>query len=366
MITVNREQFDEAAKSVASIAKKGAISPAAEAAFLSSSEDGVFSIKGTDMANWLSLSIPGDGGSIEPIQVDAFKLADIVSKLTGETVKIEAKDGYLHLASNKSKRKIAGMATTYPVSPPVEGITSTINVADLRAAIDFAKPIVDVQHNMPMIRGVRLADDHAIGTNGGGFCAARCDGVGEPITLTIDTIKLLKSVTSSDEAELTHDGRRVSIRWDGGEIASSLIEGDWGFLRAGGVSGFIKDHDAHLTCHPAELMRAVTAVNALAASDSATRTSRVALSLSREGCAVVPKSSVGEGEEPFDAEWDGEDMTINILHNNLDRAFKGFDANADVVIGITALPESGNEGAKGCTIRQPSQAGLVAMVSQVR
>lgn len=364
MITIAQEDFQKACAAIASIAKKGAISPAAEMAFLSS-EAGMLTIKGTDLENWLSLTVEGKG-DIEPIQVDAFKLAELVAKLTGDDVKADVKDGYLHLSSGKSKRKLSGHVTNYPEVPAPTGPDEcTLQVDDLRAAVSFCHPSIG-DGDKSQFNGVRLQAGNAVAYNGSGFAGATVTGLTCDLTLAPGTIKLLKWLPEGETVRLVTGERLLSLEWNGGRLLSSKMEGDWPFLR-NGLDAILAKHEHALVVSPFDLSTAINAVKAVAADDKLSKSKVVTLLLSAtNGVMVSVASSAGTAEEPVDAEWDGPDLRVNMSAARLASILSGFAQDLPVNIGISPLPDVGAGQPKGSVIRQDAKPGFVGMLAQIR
>lgn len=339
--------------------------PATSMAFLNLSATSL-TIKATDMDNWLSLSVPCDGPADSlDIQVDATKFADLVAKLSGDTVAMEIKDGSLHLSSGRSKRKLAGVATNYPEVGSPDGRIVAMRASDLKNALAFTAPSVSVEESKASFMGVRLQDGYAVAYNGAGLVASPINFDGSPTTLAPATIKLIRGHIADDAMlDLYTDGRLIGIKWDGGEIVSKPIVGEWPFL-ANGVDRIMPEHDHHLKVQPSALNEAIAAVNAVAADDKASKSKSLMVRLSKDGCFVSVESQFGSAEEPLDADWDGDDMSIFLASGRLRQILSGFASNEDVTIGITPLPE-GDVRPKGCTFRQDGMAGFVGMLAQIR
>lgn len=363
-ITINREKFAFACAAIGGIAKKEGISPAANMAFLSCHSGDTLTIKGTDMENWLSLEVPAKG-DMAAIQVDAFKLAELVAKLIGDEVKADVKDGSLHLTAGKSKRKLAGQVTNYPEVPTPSGWGGAVDIDALRDAVAFVGPsIAGVEK--PMFNGVRLQGSNAVAYNGAGLAAAGIDGLEiEGVTIAPSTLKLLKWLPDDGAVQFIIGERLLALEWANGRLIASKMEGDWPFLRDG-VETVLPQHDHALIVHPSDLMASINAVKAVAADDKASGSKVVTLALSGDECMVSVASGAGTADEPLDAEWGGPDLRVNMSVTRLAAIISGFAQDMPVTIGITPLPDIGAEKAKGCVIRQDAKPGCVGMLAQIR
>lgn len=362
---INLSSLKAAVQAAFASSKRDAIHPAATMAFLSHSP-GTLTIRATDMDNWLSLTIPCEGEPAQPsVQVDAGKFAELVGKLSGDMVKLDMMDGSLHLASGRSKRKLAGVVTTYPEVASPEGRTVAIPAKDLKAALSFTAPSVLVDESKASFQGVRLQDGYAVAYNGAGLVAAPIAFDGVATTLSPATIKLIRGHIGDDVMlDLYTDNRMIGIKWDGGELVSKPIVGEWPFL-AMGIDKIMPAHGTHLKVHPSAFNDAIASVNAVAAEDKASKSKSLAVRLSRDGCFVSVESQSGSAEEPLDADWDGDDMAIHLSSGRLRQILSGFEAAQDVTIGITALPE-GDVKPKGCTFTQDAMPGYVGILAQIR
>lgn len=362
---INLSPLKVAAHAAFASSKRDAIHPAATMAFLSYA-DSTLTIRATDMDNWLSLSIPCEGQTTQPsVQVDAGKFAELVGKLSGDTVKLDMADGSLHLTSGRSKRKLAGVVTAYPEVVSPEGRTVAISAKDLKAALSFTAPSVSTEESKASFQGVRLQDGYAVAYNGAGLVAAPLAFDGVAATLAPATIKLIRGHIADDVMlDLYTDKRMIGIKWDDGELVSKPIVGEWPFLTMG-VDKIMPSHDNHLKVQPSAFNEAIASVNAVAAEDKASKSKSLMVRLSRDGCFVSVESQSGSAEEPLDAEWDGDDMAIHLASGRLRQILSGFEAAQDVTIGITALPE-GDVKPNGCTFTQDAMPGYVGMLAQIR
>jgi DNA polymerase III sliding clamp (beta) subunit (PCNA family) len=360
-ITVNREDFNAACAAIASVAKKDGNSPASSMAFLSGKDDAL-EVKGTDMNNWLMLDVIGSSGAFaNDVQVDAFKLTELVSKMRGDNLKLDGVDGSLTIAGEKgSKRKLAGLVTAYPEIGHFDGDTSTVSIDDMRSAIDFAAPNMAGEDKIAY-QAVRLQSGNAVAYNGSGLAAANAGNVPD-VTIASSTISLLKFIPSGDVVTVTVGERLISFKWDGGALVSKQQEGDWPFLRSG-LDAIIPEHDHALIVSPAELSAAIVAVRAVAADDKSSKSKIVTLMLSGNGCVVSVQSQAGEATEPFDGEWSGDDIRVNMSASRLGSILKGFVPDMPISIGITPL---GDGKPVGSAFRQDAKPGCVGMLAQIR
>jgi len=357
-ITINREALSSACSAIAALGGEGN-SPTNKIAFLSLA-DGQLNIRGTDLTNWLTLSVPCDGEA-DAIQVDAGKLADLVGKLRGDEVKLSVESGTLNLQAGKSKRNLSGSVVTLPEPPPFTGTVVTIPADDLLSAIAFASKSMPGSEK-PEFDGIRLQAGHAVAYNGKGFSAAAVADLGDiAVTLTPSTVKLLK-VASGGPVRLTVGEHLVLVEWDGGSLVAKQLTGAWRFLD-GGVDRLLPERANSLLVHPAELSRAINAVKAVADFDGSAKSERVLLRLSASGCEVDVSSQQGAGTEPFEADWDGPDIVVRFLQSRLMASLGGFAPDMPISLGILELTDDKNA---GVTFRQAARPGMVGMLAQIR
>ncbi len=362
MITVDREALKNATAAIKSLEKRAFFTPS-YIAFLSC-ESGAFSVRGTDGDNWLSIRMECGGEPLAPIQVDAAKLAELVSKMRGDELKLDTVDGSLIIKGAKgSSRKLAGVVTVYPEPPAPEGETDTIEVDAFRDAIAFCAPSIPTSDDKATYQGVRLQGGNAVAYNGAGFVGASV-AARSAVTIAAGTIKLLKWLPDGGSVEMTVGERLTGFEWDDGSLISKQLEGSWSFL-AKGIDAILPDHADTLNVHPSELATAINAVKVVAADDKTSKSKVVTLALSREGCTVSVASQAGSAEEPFDAEWSGDDMRVHMSAMRLAGILSGFDADMPVLIGITALPDNDTEPKKGCVFQQDNKTGFIGMLMQM-
>lgn len=366
MITVNRQAFAKACQSANATASRDPNGPITFLSFLSYS-DGLLSVRATDTSNYLTHGIPSDGDGLQDIFLDAAKLSDTVSKMSGDELKLSTDAGALHITGGRgSKRKLSGSVMTYPSPPSPTGAAHALDIAAFRDAIAIAGPSM-AGDDKPDYHGVRVQAGSAVTYNGNGFVAAAIDGlaVDVGVTLSASTVKLLKCLPS-DGVSLYVTDRMLAFQWETGSIVSKRMDNEWRFL-ANGIDALLPVHEHTLSVHPSDLLAAISAVRPVSADDQVSRSKVVVLSLSRERCSMTPSSQAGSAYEEFDAEWSGDPLVVRLLGDSLSSALAGFAGDMPAEIGITALPDrDGAEKPKGCVIRQPSRAGVVAMLSQVR
>jgi len=358
-ITVNREALATACAALASMVGETSFATN-KIAFLSYAS-GQLHVRGTDLTNWLTFTIPVDGECMANVQVDAGKLSDLVSKLRGDDVRLSVDAGSLHLASGKSKRKLSGSVVELPEPPAFDGPSATLSIAKLLEAFSFNARTMPGSDN-PAYEGIRLQAGHAVAYNGKGFSAAAVEGLGNiAVTLTPSTVKLLKAA-SGEVVRLAVGERLVSVEWDGGSLVAKQMLGAWRFLD-GGIDRLLPAREHTLLVHPAELSRAINAVKSVADYDGSAKSERVVLRLSGDGCEVDVASQKGAGVEPFDADWDGPDITVRFLQSRLLAQLSGFSADSPISLGIAELVADKDA---GVTFRQAARPGMVGMLAQIR
>lgn len=317
------EDFNRLASAAASVADDKAPNPIARMVRLEAI-DGALTARATDMAYWLSLRAPCDGG-LAPVLVSASKLADVVGKLKADTIEVAIDADGLHIKAKGSKRKLAvHPSDAFPMLPPVGGEPMTLDGGRFKECLAFCMPFADPGRTP--YDGVNLSGNAFAATDG--KTMARIEyGKGLDAQSAIFPVALIKAIDKiAPDGELTVrvDRTKASVAWAEGELSGPMIEGTFP-----DVSRIVPtDADATVTVPTPLLAGAVASVRALGDGRAC-----IALSIEASGLTVAARSADGEATDNIPCTVAGDDRIVGVNAAYLDRVCKGF-GKSDLIIGV--------------------------------
>lgn len=365
-ITIPRETLSRLVNASAEIAKpKG---PAIVQLATITCANGLLTVAATDLKFQISRSHPVVG-DMEAIQVDAHRLREVAASMLGDTVKMDVRDGWLHLKASGT-RKIAGVVEQFDPLPIPTGIAVDVDANLLRERLSFVAPNItneDARADISDINfrqrdgGLYLA---AIGGSGTACSCIKLMDCGVEVECTADDrlVKLLNHIPKDGDVRLTFGRSKMAITWAMGEILIPVADGEKKF--ANYMRPWV-DHENHLHVRAEHIKDRISAIAKVSA--GARGEERLTLSLS-DSVLIHGQKSGASGSDPIDAEWRGGDAKVSFNASYMEKCLSGF-GDAEVHIGIKEIefgPDGKEVNPKVMTIIDPRYDDRFAYLMPMR
>lgn len=288
---------------------------------------GQLKAQATDNENWLTLTASVDG-DMEPIQVEAGKLKEVVATMRGDIFTLATEEGWLHLKS-KGKRKLAGLVHPIAEMDMPQGQSVTISSDIISDAYTFISGNICEDLSKAYICGAHIhvydGKLRMVGVSGNSASVADMQPCADEIEGTVPKRSMgLLTKVASGSVGITFGERLCAFTWDGGTLVSRRVDAQFApYMR------FHPTHTDMLAIRSEELRDQSAAMSAVATSN------RVTLELGSE-VAMYGQAQGASGSEPIDAEWSGPAFKQSYDAKYMARCLAGF-GNVELSVGITEL-----------------------------
>jgi DNA polymerase III subunit beta len=337
-ISITSETFKAMTTRTAAMAKSSVFEPSRYASL--SYSGNTLTIESTDGHAWLSVTTAAKG-DLDAIQVEASKLNETVSRMRGETLKLETKDGKLTISSKEGgRRTLAGIVTAFPQPPAVDGVEVPIIGEALKSALAAIRDNMSTETmTKAHLCGAHIHSDSgklkAAAAYGAGVAAVPFGEATADIAVTLaDTMVRHVGLIDDGDVAMTVGERMTAFAWDGGTLRGSNVA-----LAFPDYQAKVPAHATYLAVRGDELRDAMAAVSAVAEKDTQSKSDFLQLDLAPDAVTIRTRSRDGsEGEQPLDAEWSGEAMSIGFIAKRMAAALKPF-GNEELKIEIGTAVE---------------------------
>ena len=327
--SVNRKLFVKALTQAGRMVPSRAIHPALLNVKIQAMAEGL-RLTAFDLSVGIELAIAAEVEEPGEILLPSKLLADLVGKLSGDTLYIEVGGEFLtKIRCGSGAYEIQGMATAeYPELPWVDEEAIAIPLGELRSAIGATLFAVSEDETKPILTGI-----HWSGPNGtlelvstdGHRLALAATGLEFDGTSTIPS-RALREVLKleGDEIEVILGGSLASFRAGGCRITTRVLEGHYPNYQ----QLFPREFPSEVSAGRKALLEALERVAVIADA----RNSTVVLAIAASSIEVVAEAQdVGSGSESVAAVCDGEPMAIAFNVKYLIESLKNLVGDAIVL-----------------------------------
>ena len=296
---------------------------------------GKLSAQASDGDYWLSLTVACEG-DLEAVLVPADKLLEAATKLTADTVDIQAKDGSVVIKAGRSRRTIqTEPAKNWIAAPAVEAESIAMDAERLAQGFGLCAPFASDNIAQAHLNGVRVHSDagnlYFAATNGNSLAEYKAGETENELAVTVPT-QLASEVVKlglTGEIGMRIGSRKIALDWHGGQLLAPIVEGNFVEYRR----VIPADTNATVSADADSIAHAVRGVSGFGTKDK-DMGAGVALEADGESLTLTSRSATGEAVDVVECKTEGDVPRFGISSAYMARACKFF-AGADMAMGLT-------------------------------
>lgn len=296
---------------------------------------GKLTAQASDSDYWLTLTVACEG-DLGAVLVPADKLLEAATKLTADTVDIQAKDGSVVIKAGRSRRTIQ----TEPVkgwiaAPAVEAESIPMDAERLVTGFELCQPFASDNISQPHLNGVHMHSDagslYFAATNGKGLAEYRAGKTDNTLAVTVPT-RLAGEVVKlglDGAIGLRIGSRKIALDWHDGQLLAPIVEGNFVNYR----QIIPADGGAAITAQADSVGAAIRGVSGFGTKDK-DMGAGVAFDVKPDGLELSSRSATGEAVDVVECASEGDVPRFAMSSAYMAKACKFF-ADGDMRMQIT-------------------------------